>query len=210
MKKMKKIIIITISILSIGCKAQGTTPTIGELINITDKNGVEVNGAYYKDLDNLLDPFQGIYVYSSGNKILKIHLLKKVMQYNGKFYEDLIIGEYQYIEDGIEKINTLPQINIVYADQRIHEIHGNRLLPSNKIPKCNECDPAELRLRLGFIDPIRHQYGSIIVRKINVGGNAAIKIHLKMEGTNQLWIEGQPQPTSDFTVPGGEYILIKE
>lgn len=45
---MRKIIIIAIIIINIGCKAQGTITEVGEIININNKNGVDVNGAYYK------------------------------------------------------------------------------------------------------------------------------------------------------------------
>ncbi|MFN4313275.1 MAG: DUF6705 family protein [Chitinophagaceae bacterium] len=44
------------------------------------------------------------------NTSFKIVLVKKVQQYNGECYEDLIIGEYQYIVNGVEKVNTLSKL----------------------------------------------------------------------------------------------------
>lgn len=210
MNTMKNILITAICIISLGCKAQPFNQALGEVINIYDKNGHDIDGAYYKDLDNYLDQFVGTYLYTNANKILRIKLVKKTMQNIDAHFEDLIIGEYQYFENNVQIVNTIPQINVAYADQRLHNVWGNRLVPNNKIPRCPECNVGELRLNLSFIDAIHNQYGRMIVRKINVAGNDAIKIHLKMTGNLDPWIEGQPQPPTDFTVPAGEYILIKE
>ena len=74
-------------------------------------------------------------------------LVKKELQaYNG-YYEDLIIGEYQYIENGVEKANTLPNINITYLNQRRHNIDGNFLVDKNfRVWQCPDCSAIEKRL----------------------------------------------------------------
>ena len=96
---MKHIIIILITTISFfNCKAQSPILSIDEL----GRNNL--NNAYYKDLNNELNPFEGTWLYANGNTSLKIVLVKKPMYFNGKYYEDLIIGEYQYIENGVEKI----------------------------------------------------------------------------------------------------------
>lgn len=201
---MKKILILALSILNFGCRAQS------QIINILDKNGTTITDAYYQDSDFLLNQFEGNYLYTNGTTSLNIVLVKKVMQYTTDCYQDLIIGEYHYIENGVEKINTLLDLENPYLDQRMHQIDGNKLLSNNKIPRCPECEPNEWRLRASFIDPLRNQYGTMITRKIIYSGQEAIKVHLKMTGTTTLWIDGQPQPPTDFTVPAGEYILIKQ
>ena len=198
---MRNILNIAIFILSTGCFAQ--------TINIIDKNGTRTTGAYYKDVDNLLNTFEGTYLYANGTDTLKIILIKKVNQYNGRYYEDLIIGEYQYIKNGIEKINTLSEINTSYSNQRIHNIAGNSLIKNTSRPVCNDCVVNEKRLRMGFTEPMCGLYGTMIVRKITQGGQEAIKIKTRMEGSATPYYEGSTPPPLDFTVPAGEYILIK-
>ena len=46
-----------------------------------------------EDINNYLDAFEGTYLYTNGNTSFRMVLVKKVQQYNGRYYEDLIIGE---------------------------------------------------------------------------------------------------------------------
>jgi hypothetical protein len=199
---MKKIILFTLTILAIGCSAQ--TP----IIDITAQNGTTISGAYYQDDGLLLNQFEGTWLYTNGSTSFKIILLKKVMQYNSQYYEDMIIGEYQYIENGIEKVNTLSLINNNYPNQILHNIAGNSVISNANKPFCNDCEEFEKRLRLMFTDPYSKHYGQMIVRKIMLGSQEAIKINMR-KTSKSAWIEGTPAPPTDFTVPSGEYVLLK-
>jgi hypothetical protein len=200
---MKKIIIFTLYIFSIGCTAQNP------IIDITAQNGSRVNGAYYIDDNLLLNQFEGTWLYTNGSNSLKIVLVKKEMQYNTQYYEDLIIGEYQYIENGVEKVNTLSSISNNYPNQILHRIAGNSVLNNTNKPPCNDCDAFEKRLRLMFTEPNSELYGTMIVRKIMIGSEEAIKIIIR-KTSKPVWIEGTTPPPSDFMVPSGEYTLIKQ
>lgn len=149
-------------------------------------------------------------VYTNGTTSLRIVLVKKVLQYNSQYYEDLIIGEYQYIENGVEKVNTLSEINIVYPNQIVHNIAGNSVLRNDNKPPCNDCEDFESRLRLSFTEPNSELYGTMIVKKTTQGSQEAIKIHIKATGSGSVWLEGTPPPPLDFNVPSGEYFLIKQ
>ena len=106
---MKNLFIKTALIISfISCKAQ--TPVF-DITDYSNRSTSEVPNRYIKDISNLLDPFVGTYIYNDGTKILKIVLQKKTMSLRYNYYEDLIIGEYQYIEDGVEKSNTLYKLS---------------------------------------------------------------------------------------------------
>jgi hypothetical protein len=189
-----------------------TTISFGQIINITDKDGTRTTGAYYKDVNNLLDQYEGTWLYTNVTDSLKIVLVKKTNQYNGRYYEDLIIGEYQYIENGVEKINTLSEINTVFSNQRRHSISGNSLIKKTSKPPCNECLPNEKRLSCGFEDEPLDLYGYIIIRKspIAIEEQETIKVKIRMEGSGSPWLDGTPPPPLDFNVPSGEYILIKQ
>ena len=97
------------------CKAQ----TIKHLY--LDGPGREDN-VYYKDIDNDFNRFEGTWLLTNGTTTLTIILEKKVMSYiqnvmsNTNYYRDALVGEYRYVENGIEKINTLPNILVDYEN----------------------------------------------------------------------------------------------
>ena len=76
-------------------------------------------------------------------------------------------------------------------------------------PICQECVINEKRLRLSFSDPIRKIYGNLIIRKVNINGQNAIKI--KLYGANNKYYVANTNPLADdFIIPSGEYILIQQ
>jgi len=201
---MKKTIKILILLLTISCKAQSP------IKSIKNSEFPGTIGAYYKDIDNELNTFEGTYLYTNGSTSLKITLLKKVMQYNGSFYEDFLVGEYQYIENGVEKVNTLANININYYNQSFHKIQGNSLIRAKNRPKCVECDDLDgLRVRLGMNDPISGRYCDLIIRKDFVSGVEVIKINI-LNNQAISYNEGVDPVPMEIQIPIGEFILIKQ
>lgn len=202
---MKKFITpILLFIVLTSCKAQTPVFDIEDYANIA-KN---IRGAYYKDTKNQLDAYEGTYLYTNGNSSLKIVLQKKVMSsMNGVYFEDLIIGEYQSIKDGVEKGNTLNKLTINYTDQSNHNIDGNFILTGTELG-CNDCAPTEKRLRLGFVDGASKNVGDMDVRRTTVNGKNAIRVKI-------MWVgpvahkEGTPMPLP-ASVSAKEYILIKQ
>ena len=198
MKNTLKIIVL--SAMTITCKAQ--TP----IIDIDDNQGYDVNGAYYKDTKNQLNPFEGTYIYTNGTTSLKIVLQKKTMSnMNGFYYEDLIIGEYQYIENGIEKRNTLNKLNINYSDKKNHSIDSNFLL-TGTYRGCPDCSASEKRLSSGLVDYVADALANIQIRRITVNGKAAIKLNIYWEMREKK--DGQVL-IKPF-IAADDYILIKE
>jgi hypothetical protein len=200
---MKTFKIIIIVLLSINCKAQNPT------IDITQSRLGQPDGYYVKDTNSLLNPFEGTYLYTNGTTSFKMILIKKVQQYNGRFYEDLIIGEYQYIENGVEKVNTLSEINTVYNNQRIHNIDGNLIVDNNfRFWKCPTCPINEKRLKCSINDTSSNRYASITMQRTSLNGQEVMKI--KISNINGIsFVEGQPVPL-EFSLPQGELTLIKQ
>lgn len=199
--KIFKIIIITL--LAITCKAQ--TP----VIDISQSRFGQPDGYYMKDINNYLNPFEGTYIYSNGTTSFKVVLVKKEQQYNGRYYEDLIIGEYQYVENGIEKVNTLNQINTVYNDQRSHSIDGNWIVDNNfRMWKCPTCPINEKRLKCSIMDILTNRYASLIFQRTVEAGQQVMKIKIS-HVTGVTIVSGQPTPP-DFSLPQGEFTLIKQ
>ncbi|HET8809140.1 MAG TPA: DUF6705 family protein [Flavobacteriaceae bacterium] len=178
------------------------------LVDLDDWNGMPEENHYYKDVDNYLDPFVGTWVYTNGNTSLKIVLEKKVMAANPYYYEDLLVGEYRYVENGVEKINTLPTLTTIYGNQRSHNIVGNTVISKHQKPECGNCTPGEKRVNLGFSDPIHQLSGELILQRITVNGQPALKAYKR---TTIYFISmDEKSPYSYMLVPSGEYILMKQ
>lgn len=201
---MKKYITLILSFTVLtNCKAQSP------IFNISDPGALNsTRGSYYKDTNNELDAFVGTYLYSSGNTSLKIILQKKIMSsMNGYYYEDLIIGEYQYIKDGIEKTNTINKLALNYSDQSNHSISGHLIMTGPQVG-CEDCASNEKRLRVGLKDDTSENVADMIVRLITVNGRQAIKIWFGWIGPI-AHAEGTPTP-KPAGLRAGEYVLIKQ
>lgn len=153
---MKKIIlIITSLILFSNCSAQ--------TVNLESRNGWE-SGKYYKDINNALNTFTGSYLYSNGNTTFEIILEKKIASNrNNVFTEDILIGAYRYVENGIEKCNTLSTLNTTLTDGRLYTINGNSIM--NGKWRCPECGLNEKWIDATIIDPVTSRVHSIFLRR---------------------------------------------
>jgi hypothetical protein len=193
---MKQLFLIMVFMLGLGCKAQ--TP-VKSLYN----DSRELNGAYYKDFNNQLDTFVGTWKYTNGSTSVTITLIKKVMQplmdESISYYEDIIVGEYKYIENGVEKINTLPQL-LVSKDPYEYNIVGNIFYEStNK------------NLQTNFRDPNRKIQGmtqAMFFDHINNDPQKLLLTFKMMEGP--YTVNDEPLPYTSYTVPFGEYLLVKQ
>jgi hypothetical protein len=192
--------IITLLLLTISCKAQF-------IVNLKDDDGyTRQDFYYYKDINNLLDPFVGTYIYTNGTDTLKIILQKQIMSYDGRCYYDKLIGEYQYIKNGVEISNTLSDINTNHDDlPRSHYIDINGITQFGR-GLCKDCIPGEIRVFGSFTDMNEH-LGELIIRKLMVGNNPAIEINISWE---TRYRKPNDPVTPGIKLSGGDYILIKQ
>lgn len=208
---MKNILaILTLLILTFSCKAQNIIKPI------YDQEGYGSDNIYYKDIDNDYNCFEGTWLYSNGNTSLKVTLQKKIMKHVQSqffnYYTDAIIGEYKYIEDGIEKINTLPSLSQDYEDPFEYNISGGYI---SKIgdPRCSNCGPDDIKVSCSFGDPERDILGmeaQFIMRHYTE--NSIEKIAVTFIGGGMLANNpnGGPQEFTSYNLPFGEYTLIKQ
>lgn len=191
-------IIMTLFAMSVNCKAQNP------ILDISERDGLNsITGVYYKDTHNLLDSFVGTYVYTNGSTSLKIVLQKK-KSFNTRYYEDLLIGEYQYIENGIEKINTLNKLNIDYTNKSNHSIDGGIIMTQGA--GCNDCLPDEKAVYVGLVESTTSNSADLIIRKTIINDIQAIKIFVMWRMRYKKETDPMP-PKASF--PGGEYILTR-
>jgi hypothetical protein len=197
---MKNTIKILILLLSLNCFAQYPVRDISEMTGTID-----IPGIYYQDTQSLLNPFVGTYVYNQNGKMLKIELRKKEQSFWYNYYEDLVIGGYQYIENGVEKINTLNSLNTFQQNGRLYSISGNFLLNYNRF--CDDCQVGEKHLYIGLVEKSTSNSATIDFKVTRVNGQPALRVWLYWRLRTR--VEGQPQqPHASF--PQGEYIMLKQ
>ncbi len=213
---MKKIIcIISILIVSI-CRSQTIVPLYGS-------GHTGENGYYFKDFDNFLNQYEGTWLYSSGNTSLKVVLVKKVKMPStsptGTSFKDVLVGEYEYYENGILKINTLGNLNVNHDDVFDYNLSGITRISKDIYPKCLDCAVNEYRMKFYFTEPAYkdyHGFGSyMLIRTVTENGVAKLKLSF-IEGNMRGFkipnnnIDDIIEITATYKIPFGEYVLIKQ
>lgn len=201
---MKIVIFILSFVCVLSCKAQSP------IIALETWNGEEQANAYYKDINNVLDTFVGTWLYTNGNTSFKIVLQKKTMYFNNVCYQDIIIGEYQYIENGVEKINTLANLNDSTMDAYDYNVIGNLIYNNCKYLPSDDCVEGEKRLDLGYVDALKPYTGALVLHKRIVNGQEAIKTTMTLSGEMSINPDTgllRPSPTIPLHE---EFIFIKQ
>lgn len=163
---------------------------------------------YYADLNNILDSFTGTYEYLDGTTSLKISMLKRIhTSVNNIYWEDTLIGGYRYVENGIEKVNSLPVGLNTYSNSNWYTVSGNFIL-TGKARGCDDCLPDEKWLILSILDPISGAADELFVRKFISNNQEAIKIFIYHSIINTSADVVNQIPIS-YPV-GQEFILIKQ
>lgn|GEM_PF-4599223 len=145
---------------------------------LNDLDFIDSSGTYYKDIDNEIDPFLGTWLHDEGSIQFKV-VFKKSIQYDfrGRYFIDLLVGEYSYVENGVEKINTLGQIDTVEGFD--HAINGMFNIKSCDIPPSQNCTAGQSRFHLSIIDPTEDRVaGNFIIHKNLNAPNDQIEVFI--------------------------------
>jgi hypothetical protein len=199
---MKNIFLILITFISVAsCKAQ-TAPLYNADYSLPE-------GTYFKDLENNLNKFEGTWLWQNGNNSLTMILEKKEHIPFDEYYNDMIIGEYQYIENGTETINYLPRLedNTIIGHQ--HYLSGSGILYKYYPPQCDECEETERRVLLHLNDPERPHVRMRIALRYILENNGLEKLEGLIHGGGTVVQEYEGQPVH-IRVPSGNYVFIKQ
>ena len=197
---MKNIYIIFTILSIVNSKAQ-------TIIGLENQVTTEA-GHYYKDINNFLNTFEGTYLYTNGTTSFKIVLQKKIMSnVNDIYTEDILIGGYQYIKDGIEKVNTLSMLSIPHVNGWFYSIHGNNIMTGKM--RCPSCETDEKWIATAIVDPIGHHVNELLIRKTVISGQPAIKVFLYNSAFERALEEGEPLPLPITHPINTELILLK-
>src|SRR5574343_320349 len=149
---MKTFIYSLLLVSSLSLKAQ-----IIDIYNDNSNTSGYVAGAYYKDLTNVHDQYIGTWLYTNGNTSLKLvfqereHVKSLTYKDGTFFYQDWLIGEGQYIENGTLKWNSLPNLSASQStDEVIVRNHASfyNISYTRERVFCPECAPGERRLKM--------------------------------------------------------------
>ena len=201
---MKHIIFITLLVLTFSCKAQ--SPVVARDALRSDKSP----GTYFKDLNNEFNKFEGTWLYQNGSTQFKVILTKVEMDYDGyKNYYDQLFGEYQYIENGTEIVNTLSNLTTNPNNYDNRNIVGGLFIDNNDLPTCDDCSDTERRVSLGFYDPERDYLNYTITLRYLVGQTNPEKMEITIFESDSaiLPYEGAPET---IRVPAGTYLMEKQ
>ncbi|WP_431133239.1 DUF6705 family protein [Psychroserpens mesophilus] len=168
MKNIIYKILIVLIFPTLSCIAQNPVVAIDASISET------VDGAYFKDLNNEFNKFVGTWKFTNGNETLTIALKKGLMIYNGKDYQDELLGEYKYEISGLTVVNTLP--NIDNTNPAKHNIRGNLIISHNQSINCDDCSENEKRVELYFRDSERLYLTSHIILRYLENENNSEKL----------------------------------
>ncbi|MDY0090826.1 MAG: hypothetical protein RBR78_10745 [Flavobacteriaceae bacterium] len=195
---MKNIFLKLIMFIVLSANAQNLSLELRDPLNLQA-------GAYYKDTNNVFDNFVGTWLYTNGNTSFKIVLAKQPDVYvsNGGYYEDLIIGEYQYIENGVEKINTLSNIGLNLG--RGHKIKGNNIHRDCYFMPVGDCTEGETRLVLGLKDITGKHFATVVLKRRKINGQHTLKAWVVFD------YSGYDDPPPSPTLPWQqEYVMFKQ
>ncbi|UOU99793.1 hypothetical protein MUU74_07495 [Chryseobacterium daecheongense] len=101
---MKKIFLLSaIIFLFVQCKAQSN---IVALTNCNKEYDHSTGDYYLKDTTNEMDKYEGVWKWTNGNKEFTLTLIKQVKHHfnqygNDNYFEDRLVGYYQYKENGL-------------------------------------------------------------------------------------------------------------
>ena len=201
---MKQILFIVIAITVItSCKAQQTT-----IIPLGSSLDYEFNqNTYLKDVNNDLDKFVGTWKFENQSSEITF-MLKKDVQYqasSGDEYEDMLVGEYQYIDAGVEKVNTLSSFNNPDILGYAHNISGSIFTHTLPVYCIDNSDISEIKIQLTIDDPIgNYVEGVLILRYKN--DNGIEKLEVCIYDSSKL----AATPDLHISIPDGYYEFVKQ
>jgi len=208
---MKKNITLLMLILFYHSIAQ--TPVIKSL----GQDPLETNsGYYYKDLNQVLSQFEGTWKYTTGNVelIVKLKVLEEkylfISDINFNYYTDILVGEYQYKVCNQIIVSTLDTFDDDEPFDFVQHLFGKIILKESVL--CPECGPNEKLVILNYLDPYITMPGAeseIRIIRRDVGNTQRILFNFK-QTSSVMEVLGQAPPPTAYSVPFGEYMLIKQ
>ena len=219
---MKTLFYSLLLVSSLSLKAQ-----IIDIYNDNTNTSGYVAGAYYKDLTNVHDQYIGTWLYTNGNTSLKLvfqereHVKSLTYKDGMFFYKDWLIGEGQYIENGILKWNSLPNLSASqstdFVTVRNHVSFYSRNYTRERV-FCPECAPGERRLKMHWLaldsnfNSVNSMGYTVLLRRFFENGVEKLKVSFYAAPEDGIGSidEDNPPVFTPPVIPLGSYVLTKE
>jgi hypothetical protein len=188
------------------------------ILDINTDEYPRTENAYYKDIDNFYDQFVGTWVYTDATKTIRFRFVKKEMFYNQSvrnYYKDYLVGEMQYIENGVVKINSLDSVLDNHSSILDYSLHSIGKTYNDLFPRCLECPENMERMAMKYNEPTNDDVSlgaAFVMRRADENGVQKIKVqYVFTEGPSGVQFDFEtPSTTTGFTIPYGDYTLVKE
>lgn len=198
---MKNIITTTILFVSVYINAQ-TYQTIKPIEN----SGSAEYGVYYKDYNNVFDDFEGTYEYNGNDFYFKMILKKRELDNNNNyFWQDMLIGGYQYAKNGLILANTLNDANLILDQGWKYKLKFRSIWNPEDNKFCNDC-LQEKWLRGSITDLATGTVASLYMAKKIENGQEGIEIWFHFHAMARDINAPEPPPVK---LPGGQFFLKK-
>ena len=202
---MKKTLYIIALISLFSCKAQNV------IRSLHDHDFGNFNGVYNKDVDNDYNKLEGTWVSQQGNSTITIKLQKiyeyHYVDYRWDYYEDLLIGEYKIVANGVEIFNSLTNlVSIPITEPYLHNIISYGIIGTGATP-INNGSPNERGIHLQINEPNIDYIGVEIFMNYYIE-NGVEKAHARIQqnGLSVEPYENAPSPKIKF----GLYTFVKQ
>ena len=165
--------------------------------------------AYLKDLDGDYDRFIGNWLWTNNNDTLMLSFQKIEMSIRPtmRYYSDYLIGEYRYVENGVEIVNTLP---VNYDESPLNNNYMSIGITTRNHPDiCPECN-LNPRYILGYIDDPNQPDLDSKMFMVYFVENGVEKIKIKVYKSIGITLTEDPNPTGQIAIPRGIYTLVKQ
>lgn len=199
---------------SLTIQAQTPTQTV-DLYDYDYNLGYATNGVYYKDTQGYFNQYLGTWLYTNGTTSLKITFQKKyfIQQNSGTYFTDNLIGEYEYIVNGVTVFNTLSNLNTNHTSPYDYNMFNSSRIPNDD---CYQCTMPRQRIIMRYDEPTNDNEmldGTFIMHTIIQNGQTKLYVKLNTNYNNGLsWSKTDPDlpaTTTQLTLPEGIYIFNK-
>ena len=213
---MKNTFYIIVLSLFTSLTIQAQTPT--QTVDIYNKNiSYGENGVYYKDIDEYFNQYIGTWLYTNGTTSLKVVFKKKYFVKSddvSTYFTDALVGEYEYIVNGVTIFNTLNELNINKSSQYDYNLYSSSRMPN--YDAFFQFTMPRQRLVMVYDEPTNDNMplsGSFVMHTFVENGQTKLFVNFVNDYANGLnWNKTNvdlPATTTQLTLPEGEYIFNK-
>jgi len=213
---MKNTIYIVLLSLFTSLTIHAQTPT--QTVDRFNKNiSYGENGVYYKDTDEYFNQYIGTWLYTNGTTSLKVRFKKKYFTINiddRTYFTDALIGEYEYIVNGVTIFNTLNELNINKSSQYDYNLYSSSRMPN--YDAFFQFTMPHQRLVMVYDEPTNDNMplsGSFVMHTFVENGQTKLFVNFVNDyAMGMNWSKTNVDLTANttqLTLPEGEYIFNK-